>query len=123
MRVGFIQLALRLEGRREVVVGLAVFGAGIAVRGSLDCLAEELLGFVVAGLFELHDAQRGVHARVARIAAQRFLPVEVRVDAGIVELLGAQADEVQLFAGLHVRRSAGGVTGFGGGSGFRRIGE
>ena len=65
----------------------------------------------------------GIHARIARIAAQRLLPIRKGIDGGIVELLRAQAGQVQFFVRLDLAAvAAGAVTVLGIGMGVRRMG-
>jgi hypothetical protein len=75
---------------------------------------EALLGLVEAATAQGEDAEGRVRAGVARVAAQRLAVVGLRVEVRVVELLEAQAREVQL---LHV------FTWAGGGGGAYRFGS
>ena len=63
-----------------------------------------LFGFREPGLLEVVDPEHGVDSHIARIAAQGFLPVRLGLDSRVVELFGAQSDQVQLLDGLDVGR-------------------
>src|ERR1019366_4504023 len=100
----FFVLAFGLQGGAEVIDGLGVFRRGIAVGKTLQRLAQVLFRVGVTGFGERGNAENGIDARVAGVAAQGLLPVEERIDVGVVELLGAETDEVEFFGGLDFRR-------------------
>lgn len=96
--------ALRRQGHTQVIKRLAVHGCGVAGREPLEGFPKAGLGGAPAGLFEHLDPQGRVHPDVCRIAAQCFFPVRLRIERGVVELLDAQAGEVELLGGLDLAR-------------------
>ena len=101
---GVVRFALRFQRQTQVVERLAVLGRGVAVGGAFEGFAEVLLGLGEATGLERVDAQGGVDAHVAGVALESFLPVRIGLGIGGVKLRDAQAGQIELLVGLHLRR-------------------
>ena len=118
--VGFVVAAeMAAAQQAEVVERLAVVRIGVAPGEALDGLRKCVFGERELAALQMPEAQRVVAARVQRVAAQRFAPVERRAAGGVAILVEVQAGDEQLVGAGDVRRR-GRLGGGGGTSPFAR---